>query len=756
MSTKLKFKFKNLFGRGLVLFIPFAIGPAVCDASALLNDLTSPVDERQVITSTETVTKYLLFQDLSYNFGDGNDAEGGAIHFSGSATTLTFDAAMDFMNNLAKAIGESKIAGGGALYNDEDATTNFNHTAKFTGNRAESANGDVYGGAIDNYGTITFGANAFVYFEGNSAKTTAETGMARGGALYNGNVNATIRFNNSATFFGNRAESANGDAYGGAIHNLGAMDFNLGESHTVKFKDNFIKSGSEAEIKNDIYNGGTITITGSGVFELDGGISSNGAGTLKLSEDDSAANDSFAFDLGSGSVIQKTVTFATGSSVVVRLTIDRFDAEITEDKVDRADRGGKGGYFYINYEGEEGSMSGPFALEPRISKIPDSEGESFEYRYIYKHNSAAVNVTPTISNKAIASEDGRGLFWPSFRKNGEETVDPSIVVFKMIKTETIPDAHSSSQMAATVSSVQTIADTIMDVRLDSEGDSNGSLDAAREYGLLASANGKGSPNLTKSNNISSGLWSKIVTSFGKVRDMDAKTSGFGLALGFDHRLTGRLKLGLAYAVASNDLKSDSRTIKTATHIVSLYSRLDIIDNFYTNNMLAFGLGSDKDGSMKYDNSVVHFTSLWGYSLKTVDCGILSPEISIRYGKSHIDSLTVDRLDISKVDRHAFTATLGFRYRAPTLVKNLDLGFRVAYAREFGKGGDDFFTLKPQDSTLESYQLSNVGAKDDSALELGLGASYRAPKNIDVSLAYGGRYSDNASNNSFSLGIRWGF
>lgn len=202
------------------------------------------------------------------SFSGNKAAQGGAIYNAG---TLTVEGGSFTGNSAAPADGSTVTVSnvGGAIYNADDATLSIDGT-RFEGNTAAIAGAvnNQYasshitgitnavfvnntaslsaGGALRNQGTID--SIAGTTFEGNTA--------GNGGALWNG-AGGTIASITDTTFTGNTAAGN-----GGAIYN--AAD------SSITFKGTNTFTGNTAAEGKDIYNEGTLTMTGDSHLIVDG------------------------------------------------------------------------------------------------------------------------------------------------------------------------------------------------------------------------------------------------------------------------------------------------------------------------------------------------------------------------------------------------------------------------------------------------------------------------------------------------------
>ncbi|MCL2798768.1 MAG: hypothetical protein FWD54_00580 [Endomicrobia bacterium] len=187
-------------------------------------------------------------------------SNGGVIYNDGwsANTKITF-------TNGDILFDGNRASSGGAIHSEYNSIINFtSSTITFTGNVAQSS-----GGAIYNY------AGGQISFEMSSGgKLTFSSNTARwGGAISNNRANSTITFTNgNIMFIGNSASSL-----GGAVYNEGTINFETVSGSSITFIGNRAGDGSAGN-GNDIYNSGTINITGGGAVIISSGIA--GSGTI--------------------------------------------------------------------------------------------------------------------------------------------------------------------------------------------------------------------------------------------------------------------------------------------------------------------------------------------------------------------------------------------------------------------------------------------------------------------------------------------
>ena len=186
----------------------------------------------------------------------GESAQGSAIY--NNSGELIFEGSAIFKNNKSIATTKDAI---GAIQNWSNATIIFKKSALFENNSASGVD-KGQGGAIYNVG-------GSVVFEDtdNNTETPAVPNITYG-----------MTFKGDTTFTGNKAESVNGSAQGGAINNTGYMNF----TDEALFEGNEVESENSEVRGGGIYNSGTITFGGLATFDgnkssATGGSSHGGA-----------------------------------------------------------------------------------------------------------------------------------------------------------------------------------------------------------------------------------------------------------------------------------------------------------------------------------------------------------------------------------------------------------------------------------------------------------------------------------------------
>lgn len=237
-----------------------------------------------------------------------NQASDGTKLTSGTTAAVINSAnTADYQFDIQGYTNNSNSAKGGAVYNGSNKTLTVNQGSVFKNNQATQGNG----GAIYNDGTLTVALGST--FEGNSAQN--------GGAVYNAsNKNLTIY--GDSTITNNIATSE-----GGAVYNAGTLTLD-----TTNGDITFSGNKANTNVANDIYNSGTLKISGGKTVSLGGGInnaSSNKNGSIEV--------DGTTLKLGSNADIytntlsfsNATLNAADGADLFANGNINFTDTAVT-------------------------------------------------------------------------------------------------------------------------------------------------------------------------------------------------------------------------------------------------------------------------------------------------------------------------------------------------------------------------------------------------------------------------------------------
>nr|MCR5266303.1 hypothetical protein [Cyanobacteria bacterium RUI128] len=178
-------------------------------------------------------------------FSNNVAVSGGAIYSysRGISTPYITNISGSFTDNTAAEIGGA-IANVTTYSEGSYSGLISNISANFAANTV-IADGDGYGGAIYNTGTIT---RLTGDFDGNSV--ISADGNAYGGAIYSGSVydsvngvyNRALIYEADTSFTDNYAKALNGNAYGGAIYTANSIEFKHSDKNNpIIFSGNYVE-----------------------------------------------------------------------------------------------------------------------------------------------------------------------------------------------------------------------------------------------------------------------------------------------------------------------------------------------------------------------------------------------------------------------------------------------------------------------------------------------------------------------------------
>lgn len=231
----------------------------------------------------------------NYAKSQSGNAEGGAIYsykgYDYMSSSVLEDISGDFLSNYA----EGASANGGAIVNKGSTINNIN--GNFYLNEAKASSGTAFGGAVSNGSLYNISSQIGPYygpskmsikgdFVQNSAYGVTE---ASGGAIANkeyytwgqyGVAHSAVNLDISGALVENKAIASEGNAYGGAVYNIGGISF-----VNSSLINNHAEAGANGEAKGGgIYSqssftfaadGKTSLIQGNYVKNKDGNIENN-------------------------------------------------------------------------------------------------------------------------------------------------------------------------------------------------------------------------------------------------------------------------------------------------------------------------------------------------------------------------------------------------------------------------------------------------------------------------------------------------
>ncbi len=636
---------------------------------------------------------------------NGSPDAGGAI-FNHAGTIKITNAI--FTNN--ETVG-SATGSGGAIYNEGlptvDGVMEISKSS-FSGNRSS------FGGAINNDDILTL---TDVTFDGNQAHrdyATEEYGGI-GGAIYNNYFGKTTIING---LFTNNSSVGNG----GAIYNRGE----------ISFSDNNVFEGNTANnVKNDIYNDGTINVTGG--LSLDGGIINSG--TINFSDSSLKATL-----VDTGDTTTKIIAGADAThlgKLTGSLSLVLTDDDINKKIVLEGDKTGfnlSNTLYNINFnEVDTYTVVGKKDAEQIAESTGANANQAGTVAAIFSDTSASGNVTfDTVAsniNEMLQSGDASQV---------QAALDGA--------TAMSPDSAPTVQQTQSETTHQVF--NAVGTRL-SDG---------------VSGNSRGMSSGDASENVS--VWMQGLANHTKL-DKTSKSYGFkadtyGVALGLEKKINSSVKAGISYAYSSTDADTKGRDTEVKTHTVLAYGEYKP-SNWFVNGIVSYGWSDykeDKDAAgtivkAKYDVKTLGMQAVVGYDLYT-RYATVTPLTGLRY--VHIDSDNyVDSAGqkIASSDSNILTGIIGSKI-SKTFEDETGIKFtpeaRVAMTYDLKQAHNKSNVVLPNGS---SYSI-NGESLERFGVEVGGNLTAEVNDNVEMSLGYEGSFRKDYQNHNVLLNLKYNF
>ena len=635
------------------------------------------------------------------NVNTSTFARGGAIMLteSGATTIGTIEKIkkVQFIENFTKNIyGEAR---GGAIATSGNSLIKEMTDVLFEKNYAqgdglEDGSGGAFGGAMYNTGIIKTLNGKFI-----ENYAISKYGKAQGGAIWNGGAIESIK---DSEFTGNYATGGS-ESLGGAIYNEGTIGF----EGTNIFKGN--KTGNKL---NDIYNTGTITVSGD--LTLDGGITGTGAVTFK---DGASLNAT----LNQTTILADSVTFEGNNKLsfviggdIESKTYEFIDATLTGSENVSI----KENALYDLSLTDEGNIT---VGKKSANEIQKTLGQNMDKK-------SAEIITAVLSSKGseksaeLSSEFSTIIQEGSFEKasKGAKELAPT-------------DSAVVGQVAQSTNAL--LLNTIGN-RVESTGRSGG--DAFKN----------------------SSLWMKALYSNAE-QESSSSSEGFeadtkGFVLGVDGKATEDLTIGVGYAYTQSEIDAGSREMDVDGHNAFAYAHYQS-NKWYVNGVVSYGQSKYKETKTplgmalrsEYDVKTYGATLMSGYNLEN---GI-TPEVGLRYlivdQESYNDG--VQTIDVDKTD--FLTAVVGAKFNTTTQINDwvVEPSARI-YATYDLISDDSVATVSFAEGA--GYQVKGESL-DRFGIETGLGISATL-NNIELSLDYLGGFKKDYQNHSGIIKAKYHF
>ena len=644
-------------------------------------------------------------------------AGGGAIHIEGKwasgSTTSIGEITGNFTNNSAQG---DAYANGGAIYMKAGPNTDVSIdqiTGDFVNNSVVASTSDTdvkkdsTGGAISikvdggKMATLNIAGN----FTGNSVSTNVTNAL--GGAIYN---EGTLNVSDSA-FMNNTALSTSGNALGGAIYNKADGIISLSGSNV--FSDNTVNG-----VANDIYNLGTLNITG-GTTTIDGGI--DGTGALNVSS-------GATLDIGTAKVSQDSITFDAGSTLKANLLNTTSYGSLEANTI-----AGNGAALSLTV-----GSAGEYVIAKGTGADSFADATVADTNSLYdivKTSSDADTLTYTASVKAaedIANDAGVSTQTASVLSTlANASNDTASQIALNLQNELAAGNKDAVESAATdlaptnTATVHSVATTVHTQILSAVNNRLATPTMGRSGGDL---NAKFGPWVQ-------GLYNK------SKQDSSSATPGFrgytqGVAFGLDTLINDVYTVGVGYAYNATDVKSGGRKTDVYGHNFFIYGEYQP-NAWFVNGTVNYSTSDYKEQravtgvgiASKYDVDTWGGQVMTGYDMASG----LTPKAGLRYLHIKQDSYTDTLGQNVKTDNtDLLTAVAGVNYAYDFVEKDYTLTPEVRLAATYdivSDNADATVVMGTGSYTTSGKRLPRFG------VEAGVGVTMNMFDALDVSLNY---------------------
>lgn len=624
-------------------------------------------------------------------FSNNSSLKGGAIYFGERSIKATFASGATFKNNVATERG-------GAIFNTDDLTLT---KATFTNNTA-----GTNGGAIFNTKTVTTTNIDASTFENNSATNS-------GGAIYNIGQNVNII---SSAFTSNTAGTDGGAIYNGASAKLALSGRNTFSGNTA------------AGTKNDIYNLGKITV--SGTLELDGGISGTG-----------------------------TTTFAAGSKLIATAGVTAISNTVINEGASldlKVANGVEGEYTLIT-----GSLDvefDPIAIDNNLYNIVADTSKAGTYMISKKSTEKITEAIGATGNQAATIEALTGGV--TGNQQFDDVASNIANLLQSSNPEEVKaglDAVTALAPDATPASVSASTETTTQV-----------FNAAGSRMTGTSVSGIGAEGEASGDNIFEqfALWVQGLFNKSKLDDTST-TQGFdadtnGIAMGVEKSFTENVKAGLGFAHSQTDISGFNRDTLVDTNTAMIYGEYKP-SNWYVNGVATYswasyaesknvaGVGVEAD----YDAETYGLQAMTGYAY-TYEGFAFTGEVGLRYVHISQDSYTdTAGQRVSSEDSDIWTGVIGVKVAKSWAVEegiNIIPEIRVGATYDFSNDNVSSVVTLANGS---SYAVSG-DALERFALEVGAGVTADVNDEFEFALSYTGKFRDDYQDHTGLINVKYKF
>ena len=603
--------------------------------------------------------------------GNESAVRGGAISARhGTNYSLDMDT-VEFTNNKSGNFG-------GALASVYQGVVNINN-GQFSGNEAAKAGGAIYIGKDTNYGVVggvTSTNHGILNLSGENV-FTGNTAGEKGGAIY-ADEGATINLSGTNTFTGNTA----------------------------------------AGVANDIYNLGTLNITG-GTTTIGSGI--DGTGSLNVSS-------GATLDIGTAKVSQDSITFDAGSTLKANLLNTTSYGSLEANTI-----AGNGAALSLTF-----GSAGEYVIAKGTGADSFADATVADTNSLYdivKTSSDADTLTYTASVKAaedIANDAGVSTQTASVLSTlANASNDAASQIALNLQNELAAGNKDAVESAATdlaptnTATVHSVATTVHTQILSAVNNRLATPTMGRSGGDL---NAKFGPWVQ-------GLYNK------SKQDSSSATPGFrgytqGFAFGLDTLINDVYTVGVGYAYNATDVKSGGRKTDVYGHNFFIYGEYQP-NAWFVNGTVNYSTSDYKEQravtgvgiASKYDVDTWGGQVMTGYDMASG----LTPKAGLRYLHIKQDSYTDTLGQNVKTDNtDLLTAVAGVNYAYDFVEKDYTLTPEVRLAATYdivSDNADATVVMGTGSYTTSGKRLPRFG------VEAGVGVTMNMFDALDVSLNY---------------------
>ncbi|MBR5154151.1 MAG: autotransporter domain-containing protein [Alphaproteobacteria bacterium] len=716
----------------------------------------------------------------------GEKGHGGAILDSGTLTVSN----TTFKNNeayVSGAIGQANNATGSmtienSIFEENYATADAGalgiyksaivKNTQFIGNTA-GLDTPTYKGASDSDGggAVMIGGTANATLEGVTFKDNESA--VRGGAISaRHGVGYTLKITKDSLFEGNKSGNFGGaianvfggtveisDATfdqnealkaGGAIYN--GKDANFGGAITsttssnhgiIKLSGTNVFSNNSADEGGAIYNdqGGQVILSGSNTFSQNGASDIYNRGSLTVS-------GSLALDGGIAG--EGTVVFEEGSKVSVMADQTKIENTVKNNGATLSM------IFNTGFTGKYQLITGSLDNEFKIAE-----------NSLYDISLTDVNGTYTItkksandiaSNLGLSSGEAQALTAATSGSSSSNAFFNEAIrsLNEAAQTGDSSIAKETSKLGTDTNPVVSSQETSMqDVLFNA-------VSTELNGGAGAIAEGKSSGDyFKKATAWVRGLFNKAD------HEATSKSAGFnsdtyGVAMGVDSEVDTNTRLGLGYANAQTDIKTEGRDTDVDTNSLFVYAKYKPAD-WYVNTMLAYSWSEYDEkksvmgvnASSNYDVETIALQSMYGYETKFKEYD-LTPELGFRY--MHIDQDTyTDKLGTTVASNQEDVLTL---VAGAKIAKNYtscggtiwrpELKAAVTYDLFDANNSANVLLANGAGYTVNGEKLDRLG------FELGAKVSANATEEVELTAGYLARLRNDYQDHTLTFEVKYNF